>query len=131
MGVEGGLNIGVQNEIRRQLKTRGPVWGPAGPFLCSKHSKLKIKDIGQPFVACPALPAPIQESHDHLMVPKRPALKAYTESKKSCHRNQTCDFGARHTVEYDSVLSQQPISGEIVSLILCVWKPGFLKSGHN
>ena len=33
-------------------------------------------------------------------------LKAYTGSKKSCHRNQTRDFAARHTVEYHSVLSQ-------------------------
>ena len=32
---EDGLNIGVQNGIRRQLKARGPVWGPTGPFLCS------------------------------------------------------------------------------------------------
>jgi len=70
VGVEGGLNIGVQNGIRRQLKVRGPVWGPTGLFLCSKHSKLKIKDIGQPVMTCPALQAPIQESHDHLMVPK-------------------------------------------------------------
>ena len=68
--MEGGLNIGVQNGIRRQLKARSPVWGPTGPSLCSQHSKLKIKDIGQPFVACPALQAPIQESHDHLMVQK-------------------------------------------------------------
>jgi len=51
----------------RQLKARGPIWGPTGPFLCSQHSKLKIT---QPFVACPALQAPIQESHDHLMTPK-------------------------------------------------------------
>ena len=68
--MESGLNIGVQNGIRRQLKVRGPVWGPIGPFLYSQHSKLKITDIGQPFVACPALQAPIQESHDHLMAPK-------------------------------------------------------------
>jgi len=34
-------------------------------------------------------------------------------------------------VEYDSVLSQQSISGRIVSLISCVRKPGFFKSGHN
>jgi len=54
-------------------------------------------------------------------------LEAYTGSKKSCHRNQTRDFGARHTVKCDSVLSQQSISGEIVSLILCVWKPGFFQ----
>ena len=47
-GEEGGLNIGVQNGIWRQLKARGPVWGPTGPFLCSQHSKLKITDIGQP-----------------------------------------------------------------------------------
>ena len=63
-------NIGVQNGIRRQLKSRGPVCGPTGPFLYSQHSKLKIIDIGQPFVTFLALQAPIQESHDHLMVPK-------------------------------------------------------------
>jgi len=68
--VVGGLNIGAQNGKQRQLKARGPVWGPTGPFLCSQHSKLKIRDIGQPFVACPALQAPIHESHDHLMAPK-------------------------------------------------------------
>ena len=38
---------------------------------------------------------------------------------KSCHRNQTRNFGARHSVEYD-VLSQQSISGKIVSLIVIV-----------
>ena len=38
-GKKGGLNIGVQNGIRRQLKARGPVWGPTGPFLSSQHSK--------------------------------------------------------------------------------------------
>jgi len=70
VGVEGGLNIGVQNGMRRQMKARGPVWGPTGPSLCSQHSKLKITEIGQPFVACLALQAPIQESHDHLMVPE-------------------------------------------------------------
>ena len=68
--MEGGLNIGAQNRIRRQLKVRGPDWGHTGPFLCSQHSKLMITDIGQPFVACPALQAPLQESHNYLMVPK-------------------------------------------------------------
>ena len=58
-------------------------------------------------------------------------LEAYTGSGKSCHRNQTRDFGARHSVEYDSALSQQSISGKIVSLILCVWKLVFLKFSHN
>ena len=33
-------------------------------------------------------------------------------------------------MEYDSVLNQQSISGKIVSLVLCVWKLGFFKSGH-
>jgi len=46
------------------------VWGPTGPSLCSQHSKLKMTDIGKPFVACPALQAPMQESHDYLMAPK-------------------------------------------------------------
>jgi len=70
VGVEGGLNIGVENGIWRQLKARSPVWGPTGPFLCSQHFKLKITDIGQPFVACPVLQTPMQESHDHSMMPK-------------------------------------------------------------
>jgi len=56
-----------KNGIRRQLKARGPVLGRTGPSLCSQHSKLKIT---QPFVACPAFQAPMQESHNHLMVPK-------------------------------------------------------------
>jgi len=34
--------------IRRQLKARGPVWGPTGPSLYSQHSKLKITDINWP-----------------------------------------------------------------------------------
>ena len=33
-------------------------------------------------------------------------------------------------MEYDSVSSQQFITCKIVSLILCVWKSGFFKSGH-
>ena len=32
-------------------------------------SKLKIKDIDQPFVAYPAIYASIQEGHDQLMAP--------------------------------------------------------------
>ena len=45
--------------------------GPGGPCLCSQHSKLKIKDIGQPFMAYPAIYASMQEGHGHqLMVPK-------------------------------------------------------------
>ena len=69
IGVVGGLNIGVQNRIRRQLKAKGPVWGPTGPSLYSQHSKLKTTDIGQPFVACSALQVPIKDSHDHLIEP--------------------------------------------------------------
>ena len=34
-------------------------------------------------------------------------------------------------MKYDSVLDQQSISGKIVSLILCVWKPCYMKSGHK
>ena len=55
-------------------------------------------------------------------------LEAYTGSEKSCHRNQTHDFGARHTVVCDIVMSQQSISGKIIGLILCVWKPVFFSN---
>ena len=34
-------------------------------------------------------------------------------------------------MECDSVLGQQSISGKNVSLILCVWKPCYVKSGHK
>ena len=34
-------------------------------------------------------------------------------------------------MKYDSVSDQQSISGKIVSLILCVWKPCYVKSGHK
>ena len=33
-------------------------------------------------------------------------------------------------MKYDSALDQQSISGKIVSLILCVPKPCYVKSGH-
>ena len=33
-------------------------------------------------------------------------------------------------MECDSVLGQQSISGKNVSLILCAWKPCYVKSGH-
>jgi len=50
-------------------------WRPEaqfGPYWAFLVLKTLIADIGQPFVACPALQAPIamQESHDHLMAPK-------------------------------------------------------------
>ena len=57
-----------------------------------------------------------QESHDQLHSGAKELLEAYTGFWISCHKNQTRDFGARHTVEYDSVLSQQSISGKIISL---------------
>ena len=53
-----------------------------------------------------------------------------TGLEESCYRNQTCQSGRKYSVEYDSVLDQQSISGKNVSLILCVWKPGYMKSGH-
>ena len=34
-------------------------------------------------------------------------------------------------MEYDSVLGKQSISGKNISLILCAWKPCYVKSGHN
>jgi len=62
----------------------------------------------------------MQEGHDQLANGAKSPLKAYSGSEKKCHRNQIHDFGARYTVEYDCVLSQQSISGKIVSLKLCV-----------
>ena len=60
IGVEGGLNIGVQNEIRSQRSSLWLYW----TFLVL--TALQIEDNRH----WPALQAPIQESHDHLMAPK-------------------------------------------------------------
>ena len=61
----GGWGMGLVLEYKMDT-----VWGLTGPFLCSQYSKLKITDISRPFVACPALQLPIQESHDYLIAPK-------------------------------------------------------------
>ena len=58
----------------KTIESQRSSWGPTGPSLCSQHSKLKVTDIGQPFVACPALQAPMQESHEGLR-------KAATETR--------------------------------------------------
>ena len=33
-------------------------------------------------------------------------------------------------MDYDNLLGQQSISGKTMSLILCAWKTGHLKSSH-
>jgi len=55
-GEEGELNLGVQNGIQRQLKARGPVWGPTGwTFLVL--TALQIEDKRQ-WPAPRGLPSP-------------------------------------------------------------------------
>ena len=70
----------------------------------------------------------MQESHDHLMAPKCHS-RLTLGIRKAATYNKTCDFGATHvhTIEYDSLLSQKSIAGEIVSLILCV-EAGFFSN---
>ena len=55
--------------------------------------------------------------------PLEPSWKRY-------HKLVTHALFLLFSVKYDSVLDQQSISGKIVSLILCVWKPCYVKSGH-
>ena len=125
IGVVGELNIGVQYGIWRQLKARDPVWGLLVLIA------LQIEDYRHwPALRGLSSPPSTNAREPWPFNGTKVPLEAFTGSKKSCHRNQTCDFGAKHTVEYDSVLSQQSISGEIISLILWVWKPGFFKSGY-
>ena len=47
MGVDGGLNIRVQNEVRRRLESRGQVWALHGPPWPSNYSKLTENTIGE------------------------------------------------------------------------------------
>ena len=65
----------------------------------------------------------------HLMAPKcHSRLIQYIEGLRKAATETRLDFEARHTVEYDSVLSQLSISDEIIS---CVWKQGFFKSSNK
>ena len=57
-------------------------------------------------------------------------LVALTGSEESCYRNQACQSWRKYSMKHDSVLDQQFFSGKNVSLILCVWKPGYMKSSH-
>jgi len=57
-------------------------------------------------------------------------LVAFTGSGKSYNKKQTCHPPRKYRVHGESVVDQKSISGKIVSLILCMWKPGFVKSGH-
>jgi len=57
IGVVGGWGVeGEHNNYRstkwntKTIESQRSCLGPTGPFPCSQHSKLKITDIGQPFV---------------------------------------------------------------------------------
>ena len=52
--------------IESQKSSLGPYW----TFLVLTALQIEDNRHCQPFMACPALQAPIQESHDHLMAPK-------------------------------------------------------------
>ena len=128
----------ITKRNKKTVESRGPVWAPTGPSnsLHSQHSKLKITDISQllwliqPSKCQYKRAVPSGACRDHLMACTKVPLEAYTGSKKSCHRNQTRDFGAKHTVQYDSVLIQLVKSG--VSLILCCVGAGFFQiQSHN
>jgi len=36
-GSNRGGGWALEKGVQRQLKARGPVWGPSGPSLCSQH----------------------------------------------------------------------------------------------
>ena len=87
-----------------------PELGPVcGPFLYSQYSKLKITDNAWLALCGLSSPPSTNTREPWPFNGAKAPFEAYTGSKKSYHRNQTRNFGARHTVEYDSVLSQQCI----------------------
>jgi len=56
---------------------------------------------------------------------------AFTGSGKRYNKNHTCYPSRKYSVQGESVLEQQSISGKIVSFLLCVWKLGYVKSSHR
>ena len=83
IGVVGGLNIEVQNGIRRQLKARGPVWGPYWTFLVL--TALQIEDNRHWLAFCGLSSSPSTNTREPWPsngATKMP-LEAYTGSKKN------------------------------------------------
>ena len=62
-----------------------------------------MRDISQHLVAYLALWIPLQDSHDHPMVPIKALLEAYTESEIYFHK---IILVISDQVEYDNILNQ-------------------------
>jgi len=117
--VAGGLNI-VLNEGRRRMESRDQVMALCGFSLHSNDitaGKLSVKSQFIP------------HNFNKAMASNCP-LVAFAGSGKSCNKNQTCHPARKYGAQNESVLDQQSISGKIISLILCVWKLGYVKYGH-
>ena len=97
--MDGGLNIRVQNGVRRRLESRGQVWalhGPPWPSMAlhgppwpSNYSKLTENTIGELSVK-----SQLTTHHYHKAMAinngANLTLVALTGSEESCYRNQTC-----------------------------------------
>jgi len=105
------------------MESKGHLYGSFMRLNCSKlirniTSKLSMKYSS--LHTTPTIPWLLNGANHPLV-----ALIALIES---CCRNHTYWSWRKYRVEYNSELDQQSISGENVSLILCVWKPGYMKS---
>jgi len=122
-GAVGGLNIGVLNGVR-QREFRDQVMALCGSSLHSKHSKLSDITAGKLSVKFQF----IVHNSNKAMTSEWNLLMAFKELGKKIV--ETGHPPRKYRVQNESVLDQQSISGKIVCLILCMWKPGYVKSVH-
>jgi len=118
----GGLNIGVLNGGGRRMESRDQVMALYDSCLLTNHSKLSDITTGKLFVKSQFI------THNSNKAMASEWCQSSTRGfHRVCNKKQTCH---PPRVQGESVLDQQFIYVKIISLILCVWKPGYVKSSH-
>jgi len=123
-----GINIGVLNGAGRRMESKDQVMSLCGSSVHSNHSKLSDITAGKlsvksQFITHNSNKAMASEWH-------KLSTFGFHRVRKKLQQKQTYNPPWKYRVQNESTLGQQSISGKMVSWILWVWKPGYVKSGY-
>jgi len=110
------------------MESRDHVMALCGSSLHTYHSKLSDITVGKLYVKSQF----ITHNSNKAMASEwcQSSTRGFHRVRKKPQKKQTCYPPRKYRVQGENVLDQQSISGKIVSLILCVWKLGYIKSSH-
>jgi len=115
--VVGGLNIGEKEE---EWSPETKLW----PFVAPLCTQITPNWVISLLAICLWSPSSLRT------IPTKPWPLNGANHPLVAFTGSTCHLPRKYRVQGESVLDQQSISGKIVSLILWVWKLGYVKSGH-